>query len=97
MKKPVLSLFLLSLCAQVFSQESLRIFPSGTLYSAGGNVTVYPEGFVLEAGQKLFIDGEKEAVRAPISSTAGPAPAIRPSGGRPSSRGSMASTETTPV
>ena len=65
MKKHVLALLLLSLCAQVFSQESLRIFPSGTLYSAGGNVTVYPEGFVLEAGQKLFIDGEKEAVLRP--------------------------------
>ena len=60
-KKLIFIVCSLMLPAGAFAQEPLRIFPSGTLYSAGEKVAVYPEGYVIESGQRLRVSGVREA------------------------------------
>ena len=49
---------LLASCLTVRAQDSLQLYRSGTLYSYGNAVNVYPEGFVRLRGQKLLTGGK---------------------------------------
>ena len=56
--------FLLT-CLPAKAQEVFRIFPSGPLFTAGQDVTVYPEGFVLENPSRLTVNGGRETLLHP--------------------------------
>ena len=56
--------FLLT-CLPAKAQEVFRIFPSGPLFTTGQDVTVYPEGFVLENPSRLTVNGGRETLLHP--------------------------------
>ena len=49
----------------VILASAIGFFPSGTVYSYGNPVSIYPEGFVRERGQRLLVDGKAETELCP--------------------------------
>lgn len=67
MRRFTLSFLFSIIYALAQGQNALPVFQSGTLYSYGNSITVYPEGFVLTDGQSLLLNGKRETTLHPYS------------------------------
>lgn len=60
MARRILTFFLSIIYVTGLAQEAYPVHHSGTIYSYGDAVTVYPEGFVQMDGQSLYVNGGRE-------------------------------------